>query len=223
MANRTDMTNQIERPELEDVLDAYVAAVEVLSSATLEEWSQKYPYYERELTEFTVAWCQMQSLPPVEHTESDDDEERLLLRGMSVIQNLLHEQSAQPSSAKQEQEETFVGLLAEGRSFGLTIDQLADRVELSAALVRKLDRRLIRYATIPLQLIEGLARVLQCNVITIARYLSGPSTLVLRASYKAEHMPGLAAPQGYFEAVRNDPELNEDRRRHWLSLEQLEG
>ena len=116
-----------------------------------------------------------------------------------------------------------MGLLAQGRASGRSIDQLADDLEFSAAIIRKLDRRLIRYATIPLQLIEGLARILQCNVITIARYLSSPATLIPGASYKAERMPGLAAQQDYFDAVRNDPELNEDRRQRWLSLEQPAG
>jgi hypothetical protein len=214
------MTHQIERPELEDVLDAYVATVSVPSSTTLAAWIQRYPYYEQELTEFTVAWCQMQSLPSAEHAEPDDNEETLLLHDMKIVQNLLDMQPAHPSAVEQEQGETFQGLLAQGRSSGLSLDQLAECVKLSAALVRKLDRRLIRYATIPLQLIEDFAGVLHCNVIAIARYLSGPSTLVQGAHYKAEHMPGLTAQQDYFEAVRTDPELAEDCRQHWLSLEQ---
>jgi len=82
------MTRPIERPELDDVLDAYVAEVETPSRATLAEWIQRYPYYERELTEFTVAWCEMQSLSPAEGTEPDEDDEALLQYGMNIVQSI---------------------------------------------------------------------------------------------------------------------------------------
>jgi hypothetical protein len=221
MARRTDMTRPIERPELEDVLDAYVAEVETPSSATLAEWIQRYPHYERELTEFTVAWCQMQSLSPAEGTEPDEDDEALLRHGMNIVQNLLQKQSMQPPSQTQGKHDAFAGLLAQGRSSGLSsLAQLADCVELSAALVRKLDRRLIRYTSIPLQLIETFARILRRDVVTIARYLNGTPTLITGASYKAEQAPGLTGQQDFFEAVRHDPELSEERRQQWLSLAQ---
>ncbi len=215
------MTHPIERPELEDVLDAYVVEVETPISATLAEWIQRYPQYERELTEFTVAWGQMQSLAPAEGTEHDKDEEALLLRGMNIVQNLLHTQPAQSPSARQETGDPFEGLLAQGRSCGLSsLYQLADCVELSAALVRKLDRRLIRYTSIPLQLIENFARILRQDVATIARYLNGTPTLITGASYRAEQAPGLTGQQDFFEAVCHDLELSEDRRLQWLSLAQ---
>jgi hypothetical protein len=164
----------------------------------------------------------MQTLSSAEVIEPDADEEALLLRGTHIVQSLLQKQSMQPPSETQGKGEPFEGLLAQGRSCGLSsLDQLADRVELSAALVRKLDRRLIRYTSIPLQLIETFAHILRRDVVTIARYLNGSPTLITGASYKAKQAPGLTGQQDFVEAVRHDPELSEDRRRQWLSLAQL--
>ena len=42
---------------------------------------------------------------------------------------------------------------------------------MSLSLVRKLDRRLIRYSTIPFQAIEALAEVIHCGSAVVANYL----------------------------------------------------
>ena len=81
--------NQVGR--LEDVLDAFVAS-DVNPNEALGEWIQRYPEYEQELTEFVVSWSLMKSLPPAPDAE-EVDEDTLVLRGMSIVQNLLHEQS----------------------------------------------------------------------------------------------------------------------------------
>lgn len=82
---------QQERPPLEDVLDAFVASGAGPNSASLHEWIRRYPKYERDLTEFAASWSLMKWLPPSPDAE-EVDEKTLVLRGMSVVQNLLHKQ-----------------------------------------------------------------------------------------------------------------------------------
>ena len=76
---------------LEDVLDAYVAS-DVGPNSPLDEWLWRYPEFEREIIEFAASWSLMKWLPPAPDAE-EVDEETLVLRGMSVVQNLLHRHS----------------------------------------------------------------------------------------------------------------------------------
>jgi hypothetical protein len=209
------MTDHIERQELADVLDSYMAAVKEPSPSALAEWIRRYPQYEQDLTDFTVAWIEMDSLPLAERTEIEDDD-TLVLRGMSIVQDLLHHQQEEQAQKSHDQR-PFAGFVAGGYSLA----QMAERLNLSDALVRKLDLRLIRYATMPLQLIEDIANVAQHEFVDIARYLSGAPTLVQGASYKSKHTPSLSLQEDFFDAVRNDPQLDEERRKRWLSLEQV--
>ena len=134
--------NRIER--LEDVLDAFVAS-DVNPNEALDEWIRRYPEYEQELTDFAVSWSLMRSLPPAPDAE-EVDENTLVLRGMSIVQNLLH---SQPIESASESVVPFESLVAEGRVHGLEPRQLAQATKLGDSLLGKLNRRLIRYASIP--------------------------------------------------------------------------
>jgi hypothetical protein len=111
------------------------------------------------------------------------------------------------------------GLFAEGKARGMTNFQLADAVELSITLIAKLDRRLIDFHTIPGQVIHDLARVLQRGVEIVSQYLQGPPLIPSRAQFKAEQTPRITAVEDFFESVRRDTSIREDRRRRLLAME----
>ena len=85
------------RVTLEDVLNDYVASSPEPSYGALEDWVRRYPQYEQELTEFTISWGLMEWLSPSSDTEEVDDE-TLVLHGMSIVQNLLHQKRQKGSS-----------------------------------------------------------------------------------------------------------------------------
>ena len=87
------MNEPMEKERLEDILDAYVASG-IGPNSPLGEWIRRYPDFERELIEFAASWSLMTWLPPAPNAE-EVEEERLVLRGMSVVQNLLHRQSVE--------------------------------------------------------------------------------------------------------------------------------
>lgn len=213
------MNDHTRRETLEDVLDAYVATVSAPDSASLREWIERYPQFEQELTEFAVAWSRSHWLPAASGPALTDD--TVILRGMSIVRNLLHEKAAEKPGAVNSTTE-LKGIIEESRTVGLNIELLADLTDLSAALVRKLDRRLVRYATIPLQVIENLAHAIQREVLEVVRYLQGPPMLVRGARYRARRPPTLADQEDFFDAVQKDPELTGERRRRWLALKPRE-
>lgn len=197
-------------PSLEDVLHAYVAEAEGPGSATLATWIRHYPKYARDLAEFAEAWALSKWLPAVPESTTVD-EARLVERGLDVVRGLRARSAPQPAPA-------IPGLLAEAKAQGLTIQQLAERAGLGVILVRKLDRRLIRFATIPREAVEALAAVLGREVSAVVAYLQGGATFAAASSYLAEQAPALAEPEDFFAAVRADTTMPEERRQSWLRL-----
>ena len=208
------MNEQIERPELEDILDAYVASGDS-PALSLNEWVQRYPEYEKELTEFAVSWTLMESLPPAPESE-EVEESVLVLRGMSIVQNLLHNQSQATSASPSV---PFEGLIAEGGTRGLKPRQLAEAVRLGDATLGKLDRRLILYASIPQDAIDEIAKVIQRGTASVAAYLRQGPKFAASAEYRSEQAPALSESEDFFDAVRNDPTISPEHAEYWLALE----
>jgi hypothetical protein len=198
---------------LDDVLNAYAISDPGPGYASLAEWIHRYPYYEQELTAFAADWALTRWLSiPASFQQVDGD--ALVLRGMSIVQQIL-DQQAHP---RHDEVIPLKGILQEGAHLGLTSHQLAERAQMSVSLVRKLDRRLIRYVSIPRQAIESLAHAIRREGTAVADYLQGPPILPQGASYHAERAPTLAEPEDFFEAVRRDMTISQELRERWLSL-----
>ena len=200
---------------LEDVLDAYVTSG-VDQIAALDQWIQRYPQYERDLTDFAVSWSLMESMPTGRNVK-EIDEEVLILRGMSVVQNLLHERSLE---AGQGSEVPIESLLTEGQARGFDPHQLAQVAGLGIITLGKLDRRLIRYFSIPQQLIDHIASAIEREKAEVVAYLQQGPTLAAATEHRSERPPALADPEDFFDAIRNDPTINQSEAARWLALEQ---
>lgn len=203
--NRTD-----EDRALEDVLDAYVAESGTPSYETLTAWTRRYPRYERELADFTAAWSLMHWLPP-STTAVEADEAALVQRGMSTVRAMLRERA--------DRQAAIASLLEAGKERGLATGALAARAGLSVPLLLKLDRRLIRAATVPVRVIEGLATAIGRDVASVAAYLQGTPRLAAGASYHAGATPSLAGQEDFAEAVRGDLTLSDEQRARLLTAE----
>lgn len=198
---------------LADVLDAYVAASGVPSHAALTAWTRRYPHYARELAEFTATWSLARHLPP--STAPTAGEAALLRQGMRVVEGLLREKGI----ARPAVQPPIASLLEEGRAHGLAAGALAERAGLSIPLVLKLDRRLIRAATIPLAVVERVARAVERDAAAVAAYLQGTPRLAQGASYHAAETPTLGEQEDFAAAVRRDLTLPEERRAQLLALD----
>ena len=224
------------RTVLDDVLEAYAASEPGPSRTTLPKWVRRYPQYEQQLMEFTARWGLLEWLP--DRVDDDEiDEETLVLRGMSTVQAVLFrrqsiielehrstdEQSVQmrdiPRDVPIEVERSIAGLLTEGKRLGITADDLAERVGVSDSILRKIDRRLINPASIPTRITRDLGLALHCGVAQITSYVQLPPMFAQGAQHRANQAPALPAVQeDFFEAVRRDLTLTEERRVRLLSL-----
>ena len=212
------MTEPMEQERLEDILDAYVAS-DIGPNCPLDEWTRRYPEFEQELIEFAASWSLMKWLPPSPGAE-EVGEETLVLRGMSIVQNLLHSQSSESAS---ESVSSFESLIVAGRERGLDPRRLAQAVGLGDSLLRKLDRRLIIQASIPQELIDRLAQVVQRETMTIIAYLRQDPTLAATTDYRSEQAPTIMDLENFFDAVRADPTISREHAEHWFRIERSMG
>ena len=212
------MNRRVDQEVLEDVLDAYVASG-VGPNSPLEAWTRRYPEFEREIIEFAASWSLMTWLPPAPNA-GEVTEETLVLRGMSVVQNILHGQSTKSAS---DPAVPFESLIVEGQERGLEPRRLAHAVGLGDSLLRKLDRRLIALATIPDELIDRLAQAIEREATNITAYLQQDPILAARTEHRSEQAPKLMAQEDFFNAVRADPTIGREHAEHWYALEQSTG
>ena len=212
------MNNPNGLESLEDVLDAYTASDDG-AYTSLDDWIRRYPQYEQELTEFAISWILMEALPPSPDAE-EVNEGTLVLRGMSVVQNLLHGQSLETTSVSVP---PFESLLSEGRVQGLEPRQFAQVARLGVSLLRKLDRRLIRYASIPRDAIRGLAEVIRNNEASVSAYLQQSPALAAATEHRSDQTPVLVEQEDFFDAVRADPTISPEDATRWLELKRPMG
>lgn len=202
--------------ELEAVLDAYASETSSADPQELAGWVRQYPKYRRELMEFAAARSLSQRVRP-EH-EPEEDEDTLIARGMAVLDQVLGAQARQPVPLT-----VMKDLYEAARAQGMSARELADAIGLSVPLVAKLHRRLLRVATIPLQLIDALADVLRYSPEAVSAYLRQPPVLATGANYRAEQAPSLAAQQDFLEAVQSDATLEPADRQRWIDLARARG
>lgn len=214
------MNNLRDESALEDVLHEYASCPGGPSHSTLSEWVKKHPEYRRELEEFTASWILQDALRPQQPEKLD--EETLLLRAMSAVQQVLYEEgarhAAEAAGPAEVAEPGLDSLMAEGKELGLDAQALAERCDLSVSLIAKLDRRLIAFASVPQQLVQKVADVLKTSASRVSAYLEQPMVLAGGARYRSGTRPGLPAKQQeFFDAVRADPTLSADQRARWLA------
>lgn len=201
------MNTETPRPqvELETVLAEYVTAVAAPSHATLLEWIGRYPQYREELIDFTESWSLSEALPEPPWTTTD---EALVERSLGILREVLGQGADAP----------IASLLAEAREQGLSPAGFAARTGLGPLVLRKLERRLIRVATIPREAVEAVAAAIGRDAPAVAAYLHGPPLAPGGASYFAPDRPAAAEPQDFAQAVREDSSMSPEQRQRWLDL-----
>jgi hypothetical protein len=122
------------------------------------------------------------------------------------------------ASADNEIAPSLSGLLERANNLGLDPTTLADRTELSVSLVTKLDRRLIALAHIPIEVLETLASALQSTTDVLRTYLQQTPAFAKGARYRSNEKPAVPEQQDFFEAVKHDRSISEERRQQLLQL-----
>ncbi len=186
--------------------------------AVLSEFMSLYPHAATALEDFAATASFIENSPEVEvGTESEErrEEEAIVRRGMETAARLLatrHSPHAREASAP------IAGLKKEAEARSLTIQALALATRLSVPLLVKLDRRLIRFSSIPRQAIERIGAELGRSFEVVAAYLQGDPQFASQASFRADAAPQIPGQQDFFEAVETDLTMDEAQKAEWRSF-----
>lgn len=207
------MKSRKEDITLDDVLDLYQASCERSGMDVLADCIAEFPQFGNELKEFSAYRKMVAKIQPSRYTE--EEEKSLTGRGVSVVQNLLYEQR-QKRDAAMVGDEAISGILDEIDRQHATIELVVEKTGLSEGIIWTLDRRQIRYETIPLKVIERIAFALGKLVSTIKRFLQG-ALRIAPSHYKSDQVPEAVRLYDFGEIVQMDPDLTDEQKEYWLS------
>lgn len=216
-------------PTPEQVMEAYLSrreeateqagddAVEAARAArtVLTEFMRRYPHAADALAGLAAIGSIIENSPDTEgQSESErlTEEEGIVRRGMETSVRLL---AARQMSATSAETMPLSGLRKEAEARGLTIQALASATRMSVPLLVKLDRRLIRFASIPRRAIECIGVELGRSFEAVAAYLQGDPQFASQASFRADVAPQMSSQQDFFEAVETDLTMDEAQKAEW--------
>jgi transcriptional regulator with XRE-family HTH domain len=206
------VSNEMNRPDLDDVLQWFMASTDRPDWATLQKWMARYPYYAGELSEFAAAWTLSERMPANPQTEALPLEHWTAI-GMRAFERAVAEERAQYAASAPP-----ATLLSAAKQQGKSLAHLADETGLSQELVLKLDRRLILGRTIPAELMQRIAAAINAPIDAIVAYLAQPARLATGARYRSEQTPAVRAKESFAAAVTADESLSEADRATLLAM-----
>jgi hypothetical protein len=184
----------------------------------LTEFMRRYPHAADALADFAATVSIIENSPDTEsqtESESRAQEESIVRRGMATAARLL---AARRASLISEEIAPLTGLRKEAEARGLTIQGLAAATRMTVPLLVKLDRRLIRFASIPRQAIERIGAELGRSFETIAAYLQGDSQFASQASFRADAAPQMPDQQDFFDAIETDLTMSQTQKDEWRKI-----
>jgi hypothetical protein len=219
-------------PALDQVIEAYLLRRdEAMTGAgddageaarvarnVLTEFMRRYPHAADSLADFAATASIIENSPDTEsqtESESRAQEESIVRRGMETAAHLL---AAHRTSIISEETAPLTGLRKAGEARALTIQALASATHLSVPMLVKLDRRLIRFASIPRQAIERIGAELGRSFEAIAVYLQGDSQFASQASFRADAAPQMHDQQDFFDAIETDLMMSEKQKDEWRKI-----
>jgi hypothetical protein len=219
-------------PALDQVIEAYLLRRDEATTGAgddageaaragrkvLTEFMRRYPHAADALADFAATASIIKNSPDTEsqtESESRAQEESIVRRGMATAARLL---AAHHTTIISEETAPLSGLRKEGEARGLTIQALASATHLTVPLLVKLDRRLIRFASIPRQAIERIGAELGRSFEAIAAYLQGDSQFASQASFRADAAPQMPDQQDFFDAIETDLTMSEAQKDEWRKI-----
>lgn len=223
-------------PTTDQVIEAYLLrreeattragndALEVARATrtVLTEFMRRYPHAADALMDFAATASIIENSPDTESgTESERlaEEEEIVRRGMEVAARLL---AARRTTATGTGSAMLAGLRREAEARGMTLQTLASATRLSVQMLVKLDRRLIRFASIPRQAMERLSAELGRSFDAVAAYLQGDAQFASQASFHADAAPQMPDQQDFFDAIETDLTMSATQKDEWRRFKSLD-
>ena len=206
------MNNQSDLCSLDQVLDAYLSVSKIPNQDTLKDWIQRFPEYEIELIDFTIAWSDIENSPLA--SQSKNYEDSFLATGKKLVSEAFY---LETNNEHIKTKMAIRSFFTEGKNLGISPGQLSDQLNLSLPLLRRIDLRHFLFDTIPLFFMESLSNTIKRSVREIACFLSEKPLIPKTVRFRSQHIPRLTEQRNFFDEVSADATLTEEQREYWLS------
>jgi hypothetical protein len=184
-----------EHTPFEEALDEIMREESEPSYEVLTRWINRYPEHREALSSFFATWAVQERSPK----EEPLDEARAGQRMVSQALNLLYQQSAAKAVETKKAHAQAPRLCEIVKSSGFSLEEIGDRCGLDESIMLKLDRRLIRFLSIPFQLFERLSAALSRRVDAIKEMFMGDP--IAAGANKAKGKPVIKT-EDFLDAVR---------------------
>jgi transcriptional regulator with XRE-family HTH domain len=189
--------------ELDMILAAYDDAASRPEGTRLRDWVKRYPQHADELVRYAVHSCVFEH--GASYFQEDPAQESLFMARANAVAERM----------RREQVPAIPSLVAVAKERGLSVPDLARRLNVSPLEVTKLNQRLIRAATLPKKLVRDLAAALGRTFDEVAAYLRQRPTLAPGVSYKAGAAPRVGEAQDFADAVADSRGMTEAQKAAW--------
>lgn len=167
-----------------------------------------YPDFATDIAEFAAEWLYQEVLPECRPPDADFAAES---SATAVFNQIAKSVELRPDGVGSgaELREPFDGISAS------EFRRISKACDVDTSIMVKLCDRLIEVGTIPLRLIEALARQMGSSTEMLVQFLAMPPRIPSGAEYKATTKPQVVRKESFADAVRLSS-LEEQRKRDWL-------
>ena len=195
------------------LLEFRVEAAGAPNPAILDAYCRKYPQYARELADYAVQWLIGDALAATSNEAVPAaGSSALVSRAISRFHDRAQSSVANvhARSGSQMIRNPFEGLAIARKR------QIRDELGLDQGLFAKLQQRLIEAASVPRELLERFARLVDMTPDEFLAYLQGPPAMHATFEFKAHQKPAVSDGKESFEEAVRKSSLDEKQKRALL-------
>jgi hypothetical protein len=192
--------------KLEAIIDEMLLEDPDTSYDTLAKWCARYPEHRDALARFAATRAVQKALPE----EQAIDEARVTSRLMSHALNIMHRQGVAREAALA----TTTRLCEAITKSGIPEAEFSRRCNLDETLIAKLNRRLIKAASIPQAALKRIADAIKEDVDFVRGMLTGDP--ILLGTYKSRGRPAPRV-EDFLEAIESS-NLSEEAKSEWVRV-----
>ncbi len=195
--------------DIDSVLLEYDTAADQPGGTKLADWIARYPEYQDDLIDYAYYNFVFQKGESYRRTDAK-------AAGYLTLAGVVRERMmAEGLYAAGRSADPLKGILIAARAQSIEPPELARRIGIGLPVVIKLDRRLIRPSTIPVELVSRIAKELQAFVSDVSAYLRRPLTLSPQANYRASSAPQVSAAQDFLDALNACADVSAEQKEFW--------
>ncbi len=190
--------------DLQLVLDEMFASEKEFTFEVVRAWQKRYPQFSQAIAEAVSDWREFEFF-------ALEDEETETLPLSEIAENAMKKAL---TNARLQTVETITDLRELAEKRGVERESLITKLGVSETILRKIERRNLK--EIPGFIKKKIAEILNVSLESLEAFFSLPAMLPKAARYKSKNAPQTQPKQSFAEAVRNDPELTDERKRELL-------